>query len=61
MEELEIYAKISYYKTKLIESDFKAIKYAEGYYTEEEYQEIKALRKSYRDKINELEALLMEV
>jgi len=42
-------------KKLLSETDYRAIKYAEGEYTEEEYAPYKALRKSYRDEINHLE------
>jgi hypothetical protein len=42
-------------KQLLTDSDYRAIKYAEGYYTEEEYATYKALRQSYRDEINKLE------
>ena len=43
-------------KTLLKESDYKAIKYAEGLFTDVEYAPIKALRQSYRAEINALEA-----
>ena len=46
---------IKMYKQLLVDSDYKAIKYAEGYYTEEEYEPIRDLRQSYRNRINELE------
>lgn len=39
---------------ELKKTDFKALKYAEGYYTEEEYAPIKELRQSLRDEINAL-------
>ena len=42
-------------KNKLMESDYKAIKYAEGQMTEQEYAPIKAERQSWRDRINFLE------
>lgn len=45
-------------KDLLSSTDYKAIKYAEGLFTEEEYAETKALRQSWRDKINELEKIL---
>lgn len=45
-------------KALLKESDYRAIKYAEGVYTEEEYAPYKAQRKAYRDEINELEKQL---
>ena len=43
-------------KLQLQESDYKAIKYAEGFISDEEYAEIKALRQSWRDEINRLES-----
>ena len=42
-------------KELLKETDYRAIKYAEGLYTEEEYKPYKELRQSYRDEINKLE------
>lgn len=42
-------------KQQLFSSDYKAIKYAEGWTSEEEYAPIKAERQEIRDKINELE------
>ena len=42
-------------KQQLLDTDYKAIKYAEGWITEEEYAPIKAERQKIRDKINELE------
>ena len=42
-------------KAKLAETDYMAIKYAEGFYTDEEYAEIRAQRQAWRDRINELE------
>ena len=47
--------RINELKQLLSESDYRAIKYAEGYYTEEEYKPYKELRQSYRDEINQLE------
>lgn len=44
-------------KEKLLETDYKAIKYAEGQMTEEEYLPIKIERQSWRDRINYLESL----
>ena len=43
-------------KALLAQSDYKAIKYAEGLLTEAEYAPIKAMRQSYRTEINTLEA-----
>ena len=42
-------------KVLLIESDYKATKYAEGWLTEEEYAPIKAQRQAWREEINRLE------
>ena len=42
-------------KALLKDSDYRAIKYAEGFYTDEEYKPFKEQRQAYRDEINELE------
>ncbi len=42
----------------LKESDYKAIKFAEGHTTEEAYESVKAERQALRDEYNELEAEL---
>ena len=42
-------------KEKLKNSDYQAIKYAEGWLSEEEYAPVKAKRQQWRDRINELE------
>ena len=55
----EIQKQISVLKITLAGSDYKAIKYAEGWITEEEYAEIKAQRQAWRDEINELEHRLL--
>lgn len=47
--------KIAELKYKLIETDYQAIKYAEGQLSEEEYAPIKAQRQAWRDEINLLE------
>ncbi len=47
--------RISELKSLLFESDYRAIKYAEGLYTEEEYAPYKTQRQEYRDEINRLE------
>jgi hypothetical protein len=49
---------ISMLKAKLAASDYQAIKYAEGYFTDEEYAPIRAERQAWRNRINELEALI---
>lgn len=45
-------------KAKLSETDYKALKYMEGWLTEEEYAPIKAQRQALRDQINGLETQL---
>lgn len=47
-------------KRELNDNDFRAIKYFEGWYTEEEYKPIKEYRESLREKIRELEKELAE-
>lgn len=42
-------------------SDYKAIKYAEGLYTDEEYAKTKSIRSSLRDEYNLLELTLKEM
>lgn len=49
---------ITQLKKQLSDSDYKAIKFAEGQISEEEYSEIKSERQGYRDRINYLEGLL---
>lgn len=49
---------ITQLKKQLSDTDYKAIKYAEGQISEEEYAVIKAERQGYRDRINYLEGLL---
>ena len=41
-------------KNQLAETDYKAIKFAEGWISAEEYETVKAERQAIRDKINEL-------
>ena len=45
-------------KKALSDTDYKAIKYAEGQISEEEYASVRAERQGYRDRINYLEGLL---
>ena len=42
-------------KAQLAKTDYKALKYAEGWYSEEEYAPIKAERQALRAEINRLE------
>lgn len=44
-------------KEQLRESDYKAIKFAEGWISAEDYAPIKAQRQEWRERINELETL----
>ena len=50
---------ISELKRKLSDTDYKAIKYAEGFLTEEEYKETKTQRQMWRDRVNELESKIV--
>lgn len=45
-------------KQKLADTDYEAIKYAEGWIDNEDYAPIKAKRQTWRDRINELELLI---
>ena len=45
-------------KKQLSDTDYKAIKYAEGQISEEEYASVRAERQGYRDRINYLEGLM---
>ena len=47
-------------KESLSATDYKAIKFAEGLISAEDYEPIKAERQELRNKINELEAQLTE-
>lgn len=51
-------ARIQELKQTLKETDYQAIKFAEGALTEEEYAEIRVQRQSWRDEINRLEKLV---
>ena len=50
-----VYVQIKELKQKLADTDYQAIKFAEGELTESEYAPTKAQRKAWRDRINELE------
>ena len=47
--------KINALKKKLADTDYEAIKYSEGWFTDEEYAPIKAKRESLREQIRKLE------
>lgn len=55
MKEHIIIPQIMALKEELSASDYKAIKYAEGLITTEEYEPIKAERQAIREQINALE------
>lgn len=57
----EYIIKINVLKNKLYDTDYKAIKYAEGLLSEEEYAPIKAQRQAWRNEINKLEEELKEL
>lgn len=54
----EIRNKIVEFKTLLSQSDYKALKHADGALTDAEYEETRLKRAEFREKINELEAEL---
>ena len=54
----EYVAEIQALKRSLAETDYKAIKYAEGVMTDEDYQATGIQRQAWRRRINELEALI---
>lgn len=56
----EYAAEILTLKQSLADTDYKAIKYAEGVMTDEDYQATGIQRQAWRRRINELEALIGE-
>lgn len=57
MNKREIDAEINALEQLLAQSDYKALKHADGALSDEEYAEIKGERQRWRDKINELQAM----
>lgn len=55
IEQKRILIKIGEAKQKLRDTDYQAIKFAEGELTAEEYAPIKAQRKEWRAQINKLQ------
>lgn len=47
--------KIGVLKQELVDTDYEAIKYSEGWFTDEEYAPIKAMREELREQIRALE------
>lgn len=58
MTKEEIQAQINGYKLLLSQTDYKALKHADGAMSEEEYRGTKEKRAEYRDAINNLEMQL---
>ena len=58
---IEINTKINILKEQLAETDYKALKFIDGEFTEKEYAPIREERKNYRIKINELEKCLENI
>lgn len=54
-EDISREERIAELKQMLADTDYKAIKYVEGWITPEEYEPIKIQRQSWRDEINRLE------
>lgn len=51
----EIQGEINAYKQLLANTDYQAIKHSEGKISDADYEEMKDIRKGYRERINELE------
>ena len=60
-QKVVIEGEINALKQLLANTDYKALKYAEGLITDEEYKETLELRKSYREKINKYEEELKKL
>ena len=56
-----ITGEINAYKQLLTNTDYKALKHADGVLSDEEYAETLELRKSYREKINMYEEELQKL
>lgn len=59
IKKMEARCEINHYLFLLAQTDYKTLKYIDGEFTEEEYYPIKQERISYRNKIRELEKLLL--
>lgn len=57
--QLSVHEQIEQLKQNLADTDYQAIKYAEGLISEEEYAETKQLRQEWREEINRLEKELI--
>lgn len=58
IKERDISQQITNLQYELSQTDYKLLKYLEGYYTDEEYAPIKKERQEMRDKINNLKSKL---
>lgn len=54
------YARIQQLKGMLYQTDYKALKYADGALSEEEYAPVRAERQAWRDEINKIEETFTE-
>lgn len=54
------YARIAQLKQCLVESDYKALKFADGVLSEKEYAPVRAERQAWRDEINKIEETFSE-
>lgn len=59
LEKIKLQEQMTTLKQELSNTDYQAIKYAEGWFTDEEYSPIKAEREGLREKIRELEEQLI--
>lgn len=57
----ELQGQINGYKLLLSQTDYKALKHADGAMTDEEYEETRELRAQYREKINDFESQLTKL
>lgn len=57
-ESADCAAKVINLKRELASTDYKALKYAEGAISDEDYAAVKAKRQVLRDQINELQAMI---
>lgn len=56
MTKQELRLEIEVLRAELASTDYKAIKFAEGWLTADEFEPIKAQRQALRDRINQLES-----
>lgn len=57
----EYYQQINVLRAKLHNSDYKAIKFAEGELTTEEFAPVREQRRAWRDRINQLENKIKDI